>query len=383
MFSFGQSIVTGFTTNCPESAATVLARPPEIGPTYFFAPPRIWENILTSVDGAHRRRRLAQAAHGPLLPRRGPARGAAAARRRAARARRRPRCCTRSGGVLVYGPLRDNLGMRRIRVAYTAGEAHRPRDLRVLPLARRQREAALRHDGVERARSASSGTATSSSTRWARRCPASSCGSARRARCCTGARASSSGYYKNPEADAGDARGRLGPLGRRRRHRPGRAPRASSTAPGTWAGSPTARSSRPSTSRTSSSSRPTSRRRCAWATGAAVRRRARQHRPGVGGQLGRAARPRLHELHGPRPEARGLRADPRGGRAGEPEPPRRAELAGRRSGASCVLHKELDADDQEITRTRKVRRGFIAEKYAPLIDALYSDERRRDGGGAR
>ena len=36
-----------------------------------------------------------------------------------------------------------------------------------------------------------------------------------------------------------------------------------------------------------------------------------------------------------------------------------------------LLHKELDPDDQEITRTRKVRRGFIAQKYAPLIDALY------------
>jgi long-chain acyl-CoA synthetase len=39
-----------------------------------------------------------------------------------------------------------------------------------------------------------------------------------------------------------------------------------------------------------------------------------------------------------------------------------------------VLHKELDADDGELTRTRKVRRGFIAEKYAALVDALYSVE---------
>ena len=38
-----------------------------------------------------------------------------------------------------------------------------------------------------------------------------------------------------------------------------------------------------------------------------------------------------------------------------------------------VLHKELDADDGELTRTRKVRRHFIAEKYQSLIDALYSD----------
>ena len=39
-----------------------------------------------------------------------------------------------------------------------------------------------------------------------------------------------------------------------------------------------------------------------------------------------------------------------------------------------LLHKELDPDDGEITRTRKVRRKFIAEKYTKLIDALYSDQ---------
>jgi long-chain acyl-CoA synthetase len=37
-----------------------------------------------------------------------------------------------------------------------------------------------------------------------------------------------------------------------------------------------------------------------------------------------------------------------------------------------ILNKELDADDAEITRTRKVRRGFVAEKYDPVINALYS-----------
>ena len=36
-----------------------------------------------------------------------------------------------------------------------------------------------------------------------------------------------------------------------------------------------------------------------------------------------------------------------------------------------VLHKELDPDDDELTRTRKVRRNFVAEKYGVLIDALY------------
>ena len=46
-------------------------------------------------------------------------------------------------------------------------------------------------------------------------------------------------------------------------------------------------------------------------------------------------------------------------------------MAGSQIHRFLVLHKELDADDGELTRTRKVRRRFIAEKYLPLIDALY------------
>jgi len=49
------------------------------------------------------------------------------------------------------------------------------------------------------------------------------------------------------------------------------------------------------------------------------------------------------------------------------------QLLGAQIRRFLLLHKELDADDQEITRTRKVRRGFVAQKYAALIDALYSD----------
>ena len=48
-----------------------------------------------------------------------------------------------------------------------------------------------------------------------------------------------------------------------------------------------------------------------------------------------------------------------------------AMLAGSQISRFLVLHKELDADDGELTRTRKVRRGAIAEKYAVLVDALY------------
>jgi len=51
------------------------------------------------------------------------------------------------------------------------------------------------------------------------------------------------------------------------------------------------------------------------------------------------------------------------------------ELAGSQIHRFLILHKELDADDGELTRTRKVRRGYIADKYAPLIAALYGGER--------
>jgi len=49
IFSYGQAFCSGFTVNCPESTETVVQDQKEIGPTYIFAPPRIWENILTQI----------------------------------------------------------------------------------------------------------------------------------------------------------------------------------------------------------------------------------------------------------------------------------------------------------------------------------------------
>ena len=53
-------------------------------------------------------------------------------------------------------------------------------------------------------------------------------------------------------------------------------------------------------------------------------------------------------------------------------------LAGNQIKRFLILHKELDADDGELTRTQKVRRGFVAERYAPLIDALYNGSSEAD-----
>jgi len=124
VFSYAQSIVTGFTANCPESAATVLQDLKEIGPTYFFAPPRIWESLLTTVmlrieDCAWPKRTMAQF----FL--------ALAQEIERHRLSDQPAPLWRRllyliGRLLVYAPLRDNLGMRRVRRAYTAGEAIGP-----------------------------------------------------------------------------------------------------------------------------------------------------------------------------------------------------------------------------------------------------------------
>jgi long-chain acyl-CoA synthetase len=53
-------------------------------------------------------------------------------------------------------------------------------------------------------------------------------------------------------------------------------------------------------------------------------------------------------------------------------------LAGAQIRRFLILHKELDADDGELTRTQKVRRRFIADRYAPLVTALYNGSLEAD-----
>jgi long-chain acyl-CoA synthetase len=53
-------------------------------------------------------------------------------------------------------------------------------------------------------------------------------------------------------------------------------------------------------------------------------------------------------------------------------------MAGAQIRRFLVLHKELDADDGELTRTQKVRRGFIAQRYAQLVEALYDGSKAAD-----
>lgn len=124
LFSYAQAMAAGFTVNCPESKETVMSDLREIGPTYYFAPPRVFEGLLTQVmirieDAGFIKRKLFQAAMN---------------------------CAKKFGtqildgqpvnflnrlvygfyNLTIYGPLRNVLGISRLRVAYTAGEAIGP-----------------------------------------------------------------------------------------------------------------------------------------------------------------------------------------------------------------------------------------------------------------
>ena len=113
------SLVVGFCSNCPESPETVQRDLRELGPTTVLAPPRIWENMLTGVQ--------VKAADAPALKRWVFERFRAAAER--AEIRRsdgKPiplglRLACMLGNVLVYTPIRDQLGLRRARWALTGG----------------------------------------------------------------------------------------------------------------------------------------------------------------------------------------------------------------------------------------------------------------------
>jgi long-chain acyl-CoA synthetase len=124
IFSYGQALTAGFTVNCPESTDTTFHDQKEIGPTHVFAPPRIWENILTQImikieDAAW----IKQKAFHYFM--------------KVANRVEKKRIANESvppvdqilyaiGKILIYAPLLDNLGMSKIKVAYTAGEAIGP-----------------------------------------------------------------------------------------------------------------------------------------------------------------------------------------------------------------------------------------------------------------
>jgi long-chain acyl-CoA synthetase len=124
IFSMGQATWAGFCVNCPESAATMMTDLREIGPTYFFAPPRVFEGQLTNVmirmeDAGRFKKRLFDICMA-LARRVGPdiLDGKAVSVM--------DRLKYWLGDLFIYGPLKNTLGFSRIRVGYTAGEAIGP-----------------------------------------------------------------------------------------------------------------------------------------------------------------------------------------------------------------------------------------------------------------
>lgn len=124
LFSYAQSLVTGFCVSCPESSDTVMTDMREIGPSYYFAPPRVYENLLTQVmirmeDAGrfkywlfhyfmnHARRVGTDILEGKPVG-------------------FWDRLGYKLGEYLVYGPVKNVLGFTRLKLAYTAGEAIGP-----------------------------------------------------------------------------------------------------------------------------------------------------------------------------------------------------------------------------------------------------------------
>lgn len=121
LFSYGQAYVAGFCINCPESEHTLSSDLREIGPTYYFAPPQIFENLLTNVmirmeDAGLLKQKMfhyflevARRVGVPIL--------------NGESVLWLDRCKYWLGNLLIYAPLKNIMGFSRIRIAYTAGEA--------------------------------------------------------------------------------------------------------------------------------------------------------------------------------------------------------------------------------------------------------------------
>lgn len=124
IFSLGQAYWTGFCVNCPESVDTMMTDLREIGPTYYFAPPRVFETQLTTVmirmeDASPMKKRMFDyfMAHakkvGPDILDGNDVGGM-------------DKLKYALGNLMVYGPLKNTLGFSRVRIGYTAGEAIGP-----------------------------------------------------------------------------------------------------------------------------------------------------------------------------------------------------------------------------------------------------------------
>ncbi|QBE63683.1 AMP-binding protein [Pseudoduganella lutea] len=369
LFSFAQALVAGFTVNCPESAETVTIDLREIGPSYYFAPPRIFEGMLTQVmirmeDAGAIKRRMFD--HFMAVARRV---GADILDGRPVPAVDRLRYAL--GDLLVYGPLKNVLGLSRVRVAYTAGAAIGPdlfRFYRSIGINLKQfygstetcayiclqPNGQIKFDSVGMA------------------APGVDVKLAENGEVLVKSPTLMSGYYKRPEAtveaidpqgwfhtgDAGifDAEGHLKIIDRAADV--GRLNGGAIFAPNYI--------------ENKLKFFPFIKEAVAFGNGhdtvcaflnidmEAVGNWAERRNIAYAGYTDLASHPDVYALMADCVEKvnADLAAD--------------AAMSDTQVHRFLVLHKELDPDDDELTRTRKVRRKFIAEKYRVLIDALYA-----------
>jgi long-chain acyl-CoA synthetase len=369
LFSYAQALVAGFTVNCPESSETVMTDMREIGPTYYFAPPRVFENLLTQVmiridDAAAIKRWVFHALMG-VARRCGP---------ELLDGKPVPiwdRLLYRLGDFLVYGPLRNVLGMSRIRVAYTGGAAIGPdlyRFYRSIGINLKQlygqTETAVyvckqpngeaKLDSVGKPLPGVEIRISEQGEIWVKtpgmlkeyyKRPDASAESI-----------SPDGYFMTGDAGFFDDDGHLKIIDR--------AKDVGKLADGTLFAPQFLENKLKFFPFIKEAVCFGDRREmvCAFVNidMEAVGNWAEKRGLAYAGYVDLASRPEVYALVQECVEK--VNAD----LAAE------SHLAGSQIKRFLVLHKELDADDDELTRTRKVRRGFIAEKFALLVDALYS-----------
>jgi long-chain acyl-CoA synthetase len=375
VFSYAQAIIAGLCVNCPESPDTVAEDRREVGVTYVFAPPRVFENLLTLTmvrmeDAGALKRRMFRALidHAnrwgeKILNRERVPLGA--------------RLLYGLGDALVYGPLRSRYGFTRVKVGYTAGEAIGPEIFRFyraigvnLKQLYGQTEAAvyvtMQPDGEIRADTVG------------RPAPQVDIRIDDNGEVLYRSPGVFVGYFKDPDktaeaktpdgfvrsGDAGffDAEGHLRIIDR--------AKDVGKLKDGALFP--------PKYVENKLKFYPNIKEAVAFGDGrdfvacfinidlVAVGSWAERNGVTYASYQELAGHPQVYAMIAGHVDAvnRSLASEPR--------------MGGAQIKRFLILHKELDADDGELTRTQKVRRGFIAERYAPLVQALYGGSNEAD-----
>lgn len=375
IFSYAQAILAGLCVNCPESPETVVEDRREIGTTYAFAPPRVFENMLTlTMVRMEDAGRLKRAMFKYFIDHAGKV-GEKILNKESVGLL--DRILYRLGDVLVYGPLRNRFGLTDIKVGYTAGEAIGPEIFRFyrsigvnLKQLYGQTEASvyvtMQPDGEIHADTVG------------RPVPGVEIKIDDNGEVLFRSPGVFQAYYKDPEktaetktadgfvrsGDAGffDANGHLKIIDR--------AKDVGKLNDGSLFP--------PKYVENKLKFYPNIKEAVAFGHGrdyvtvfvnidlTAVGNWAERNNVIYASYQELAQNPQVYEMIAKHVDEvnRSLASEPR--------------MGGAQIKRFLILHKELDADDGELTRTQKVRRGFIAERYQPLVDALYDGSSEAD-----